>query len=362
MAILRKLLSASLLLCSACAAPARSTEPARAQAAPAAPDPVYVFEGVEVFGLRKLPRDEVLKLIGMPAPGTRFNLEQGEFTPYLLESKPRLLAAHPLPFCRYSMVTYPPTHTFRVTVDLVEPGDEWRMRFDPPPTGMVEDPEGLIAAWGAYQQTYWKLRREGAVPEQGLGGCQALSCYGGFDHPELAPLEGRFVDGVPRNTAALVRVLREDKDDAKRMTAVILLSYVRSREELVRYLVPSVRDPFEGVRNEALRLLGAAQEKPPKVLIPLEPVLEALAFPLSSDRNKAAWALVRIVETEGAARRARILERSGDMLLEMAGMRQAIDREPARKVLTLLAGRDLGEDVGPWREWVARTRAASSGP
>ncbi|MCY1033722.1 HEAT repeat domain-containing protein [Corallococcus sp. BB11-1] len=375
---LRMLLPAGLLVCSACAAPARSTGPSGVRPAPlaveaaatpappapqasVAPDPLYLFEGVEVFGIRKLPREELLRLIGMPAPGSRFNLEAGEFTPHLVESKPRLLAAHPLPFCRYSMVTYPPTRTFRVTVDLVEPGNEWRMRFAPAPTGSVEDPGGLIAAWGAYQQTYWTLRREGAVSETSVGGCRALTCYGGFDHPQLAPLEATFLEGVPRHTDALVRVLREDRDDSKRMTAAILLSYVRSREALVRYLIPAVHDPFEGVRNEALRLLGTAQEGQPKGLLPLEPVLEALWFPLSSDRNKAAWALVRVVEAEGATRRTQILNQAGEVLVEMAGMRQAVDREPARKVLTLLAGRDLGEDVAAWREWVARTRTAPAG-
>jgi hypothetical protein len=186
-----------------------------------------------------------------------------------------------------------------------------------------------------------------------VGHCRAVTCYGGFDHPELAPLEARFVDGVPRNVDALTRVLREDQDGMKRMTAAILLSYVPSREDLVARLLPSVGDPFEGVRNEALRLLGSAQEGQQKGLVPLEPVLEALGYPLSSDRNKAAWALVRIVEAEGPARRKVILTRAGEPLLEMAGMHQPIDREPARKVLTLLAGRDLGEDLDAWRQWVA---------
>ncbi len=352
-------LTALLWLAAACATtsgPPVGTTPTSGAAV--APEPLYVFEGVEVFGIRELPREELLKLIGMPEPGRRFNLGAGEFTPYLVESKARLLAAHPFPFCRYSMVAYPPTHTFRVTVDLVEPGDEWRMRFAPEPTGTVEDPEGLLAAWGAYQQEYWRLRNAGRLPESGVGTCKALTCYGGFDAPELAPLEARFIEGVPRNQDALVRVLREDREGTKRMTAAILLSYVRSREELVRLLVPAVHDPFEGVRNEALRLLGVAQKGQSQVLIPLEPVLDALGFPLVSDRNKAAWALVRIVETEGGARQAQILDKAGDTLLEMAGMRQDVDREPARKVLGMLAGRDLGEEPGAWKQWVEQQRAA----
>ena len=111
------------------------------------------------------------------------------------------------------------------------------------------------------------------------------------------------------------------------------------------------------MRNEVLRLLGAVQKDPARVISPLEPVLDALWFPLSTDRNKAGWALVRIVETEGAVRRKQILDTSGEMLMQMAGMEQPIDHEPARKVLTILAGRDLGADEAAWRRWMAETSA-----
>ena len=100
-----------------------------------------------------------------------------------------------------------------------------------------------------------------------------------------------------------------------------------------------------------LRTFGAAQEGQKRVIAPLDLVLEALWFPLSTDRNKAGWALVRIVETEGAARRQQILEKSGEMLLQMVGMQQRIDHEPAQKVLAILAGRDFGQDEAAWRRW-----------
>lgn len=349
------LILAAALVASACAAPLRAQPPA-------APSNAYVYEGVEVFGLRTLPRDRILALIGLPPAGGRYLLDTGEFTPFLVESKARLLAAYPLPFCRYSLVAYPPRRTFRVTVDLVEPGDEWRMRFDPAPQGDPPDPDGLLAAWREYQRLYWKLRNAGAIPET-PGPCRALQCHGGFAHPELAPLEQRFVDGVPRNADALVRVLREDRDDLDRMTALMLLPYLGARERLVEVVLPAVRDPFEGVRNEALRLLGAIQEHQPRVLVPLEPLLEALWFPLATDRNKAAWALVRILEAEGDARRAAILSRAGAVLVEMVGMGQATDAEPARRALTLLAGRDLGARPEDWRAWASgASTAPTTGP
>jgi hypothetical protein len=40
----------------------------------------------------------------------------------------------------------------------------------------------------------------------------------------------------------------------------------------------------------------------------------------------------------------------------MVAMHQTSDREPAHKVLTLLAGRDLGEDGEAWRQWVEAVR------
>jgi hypothetical protein len=151
-------------------------------------------------------------------------------------------------------------------------------------------------------------------------------------------MEQRFMQGGPSHFDALVRVLREDADEGKRMNAVMLLAYGASREQLVAAVLPSVRDPSSGVRNEVLRTLGAAQHEQPRVLVPLEPILEALWFPRGTDRNKAGWALVRIVETEGARRREQILQKAGDVLERMAAMKQRIDHEPARKVLAILNG------------------------
>ncbi|HYO73947.1 MAG TPA: hypothetical protein VEU33_48550, partial [Archangium sp.] len=126
---------------------------------------------------------------------------------------------------------------------------------------------------------------------------------------------------------------------------------------LVKALLPSVRDPHEGVRNEALRRLGSARERSKKPgIVPIEPVLEALWYPLATDRNKAGWTLVHILEVEGTIHRQQILDKAGEVLLEMAGMRSELDREPSRKVLAMLAGQDFGDDMAAWRRWSAQTR------
>ncbi|WP_375764790.1 HEAT repeat domain-containing protein [Archangium gephyra] len=342
------------------AAPPATQTAAKAEA-PRPPDSIYVFKGVEVFGSRKVPKEQLLELITLPAPGTRLDTkneqQQKEFIGNLMESKKRLTETGSFAFIRMS-VGQDQKHTMGVTVDLVDVGDEWRMAFNPEPKDEVADPEGLLAAWSDYLKTFWKLRNQGAVPEWGMGTCRApMGCYGGFDHPELAPMEQRFIDGVPRNAGALVRVLREDKDSGKRMNALMLLTYLSSPEQLVEAILPSVRDPHEGVRNEALRRLGSAQEKSKKPgIVPIEPMLEALWYPLATDRNKACWTLVHIMEVEGTVHRQQILDKAGEVLVAMASMRSDLDREPSRKVLALLAGQDFGDDVAAWRRWFEQAR------
>lgn len=360
----------SLALLAGCTTTTRQAEPPVTQTAapakaeaPRQPDSIYVFEGVEVFGSRKVPREKLLALITLPAPGTRLDKkneqQQKEFIANLMESKKRLTETGAFAFIRMS-VGESQNHTMGVTVDLVDKGDEWRMPFNPEPTGDVADPQGLLAAWSDYLKTFWTLRSQGAVPEWGMGTCRApMGCYGGFDHPQLAPMEQRFIEGVPRNADALVRVLREDKDNGKRMNALMLLTYLPSAEQLVKALLPSVRDPYEGVRNEALRRLGSAQELSKKPgIVPIEPVLEALWYPLATDRNKAGWTLVHIMEVEGIVHRQQILDKAGEVLMEMAGMRSALDREPSRKVLAMLAGQDFGDDMAAWRRWLEQARGS----
>ena len=322
------------------------------------PSNVYVFKGVDLFGARGDDRERILRRLTLPVPGTSVDPSQQAFIDRLIESKKRVLEDHAYAFCRFSLGQWLPKHEMYLTVDLIELGDEWRMPFFAAPTGDVPEPEGLFAAWRDYQALLRQLRGEGAVPEYGDGhdSCHALVCHGGFAHPRLAPLEQRFLDDVPRNADTLVRVLREDKDAGKRFSSLMLLPYVSSREWLVRSVLPSVKDPDDGVRNEALRMLGELQNGQPRVLVPLDPLLEALWFPLTSDRNKAGWALVRLLQTEGNVHRQHILERSGAALLTMLGMNSYLEHAPAHDVFTLLAGRDLGEDVGAWSQWLAQQK------
>lgn len=352
------------LLCVACVTtpPAATApppeEPADAGVSAASPptekSTIYRWEGAETFGSRRLTPEQVLAELTVPDAGVMIDFEDQGFWDGIVASKQRLLAKYKFADARLNVAAYPPTRTAMLTVDLVDKGDEWRMRFLPAPTVQeLPDPDGLIALWTEYSEKYAALRyQQRVIPDEATGVCEEKGgCVGFFGHPELADYEPRFRSRVPPQKAALIKILREHQDEAWRASAASLLSYL-PRGETVAALTRSIRDPSSRVRNEVLRSLGHAQHRARRVMVPVVDLADALWFPFATDRNKAGWALVRVVETDPRTHRTLILQRAGDALVMMVGMRQRIDREPALKILTALAGKDLGEDREAWRRWV----------
>jgi hypothetical protein len=354
----RTLCAALLALSSACASSPPTVPSSAAAAAPApAPSYVYRYEGIEVFGTH-LPKAQVLECFtGLPPVGTDVDMAKGDFIQALQQGKARLQERFAPAFVRTSVTNYADGKTVAVTVDLVDKGDEWRLAYAPEPTGSVEDPAGLLAAWDAYHLRMWQLVNAGELSSKDTACPRAFHCFYGATDPRLMPLEDRFIEQVPRHFAELVQVLRTDKSQEKRATAAYLLAYGRSREEAIQALVPALNDAGEAPRNAAMRVLWQAQQGANRVLVPLEPVLRALHGPLISDRNKAGALLTAIAEKDPSVR-GRVLREAGDVLLEMAGQRQIIDREAALQALRALAGKNLGPEAGAWRAWVQETRAA----
>jgi hypothetical protein len=162
----------------------------------------------------------------------------------------------------------------------------------------------------------------------------------GFDHPDLASFEDKFVAGVPKHFAAIVRVLREDKVPEKRAAAAFLVAYGKSRADVIAALVPSIPDPASLVRNNVVRVLVMVQKGADTAILPLDPLLRALTFPETTDRNKALYALAELLQKSPKPHpQAKvILARAGDMLRAAAALQQPNNRDPAAAILRLLSG------------------------
>ncbi len=245
-----------------------------------------------------------------------------------------------------------------ITIDLVETADQARrMRFGPAPTGREPDPEGLLEAWTAYEAKIEDLRATGAYIEF-RPTCGAWHCFGDYDHPELAPLVAKFRSRVIPNQAALTRVFQRDADGGRRAIAAFLLAHIADGTELVALMVPAIRDPDVLVRNNAMRVLAEIALHHPEIPVPLAPVLAALDFPATLDRNKALAIVAGLVGADGGARLHRqVIRAHGETLLALLRLQQPNNHDWAYTILKTVSGKTFADtDHAAWASWLARYR------
>jgi hypothetical protein len=181
-----------------------------------------------------------------------------------------------------------------------------------------------------------------------------MHCALGFNHPDLEHREDVFIEKVPGHVAKLTAVLRSDRNHERRAASAFLLAYAKDRKQVIHALLPSIDDPSSAVRNNVMRVLVMIQQNASAAVVPLKPVLRAMRFPTTTDRNKAAYLLAGIARHASAADRTRIARQLGDVLLVMAAMKQPNNRDPAIDILKAISGEDHGTDVAAWRAWLDR--------
>ena len=100
-----------------------------------------------------------------------------------------------------------------------------------------------------------------------------------------------------------------------------------------------------------LRVLAVIANDHPEIAIPLDPVLEALQFPTTTDRNKASAILAGLARRP--EHRAAIRANAGPALIAMLALAQPNNHDFAYEILKLISSRDLGEHaIAEWRAWL----------
>jgi hypothetical protein len=321
--------------------------------APEPPFPVPRLDGVDAFGSKQVDSERVRRVLG---------LEVGKPVVHsgaiFRQKEKALREQYGLAYVKVSMTMFFAEErkgTAFLVVDMVDAADAARLRFLPVPEGHPEDPAGLVARWRDYEDHLFPLQMQGKLEES--SSCKVAHCTGGFGHPDLVAYEPEFIAKVPQHLDGLTAVLREDADAEKRGAAAFLLAYAPTPEETVRRLVPFIRDPDDGARNNVLRVLVATQEAATKPLVDVATVVDAISMPTTLDRNKSVYLLTYLLEdlppAELKAQKAALIQKLGETLVAMASLIQPINRDPAVKVLKQLSGEsyETGEE---WRAWLAR--------
>ncbi len=261
-------------------------------------------------------------------------------------------------FVALTPILYPGGNVTYITVDVVDQLDNRRLTyFSKPQTGNLPDPDHLIQDWREYEKiAFTKFFKSNTAPI--IHNCPAFHCIYGFDYPELAKYKNIFVTQVPKNKAALIAVLKQDKDENKRAAAAYLLAHISNANELVNILVPSMRDPSNLVRNCSMRVLAATLEKN-NVDFPVQEAITALDFPMETDRNKALYIIQSLTNQPRYAKYIALHAKTE--LLEELKMHQLNLHELAYETLKKISGKKYSDrNYVAWKKWLDKNSVDSS--
>ena len=147
-------------------------------------------------------------------------------------------------------------------------------------------PLHLLDKWQTYESTGLFLAVNGKIPRSAPS-CLAWHCILPQANALLTQLDQLFYRKVPHIRHQLVHMLQHDKDPTHRATAAFLLAYLRDADEVIKLMIPSMRDPSSLVRNNAMRVLSAVIMKHEPKVFPIDWLTKTLDYPLETDRNKA---------------------------------------------------------------------------
>jgi HEAT repeat protein len=141
----------------------------------------------------------------------------------------------------------------------------------------------------------------------------------------------------------------KDSNVAVRGVALYMLAHTNDVDHLLPALGRAIYDPSSYVRNNAMRMMGQMAERYPDLAYPIEDLVRAMDFAITTDRNKAAYTLAKLTKSR---HRERIAELALPSALRQLRLTQPINHEPAFDLLKGISGENFGErDYEAWDRW-----------
>lgn len=209
--------------------------------------------------------------------------------------------------------------------------------YRPAPAGPVRLPSDILEAGEALERAWEDAVRRGAADEDRSRGHSLLA------DPAARAIQERFPALAARDSARLRAVLHGSADPRHRALAAQVLAYVDDKRTVVPDLVEAMRDPDDGVRNNAMRglalMAGYGRTVPEAgIRVTAEPFI-ALAGSLTwTDRNKASLALLELTENRDPALLAALGREALPALADIARWKAPGHALPALLVLGRIAG------------------------
>lgn len=323
-----------------------------------------VLDGIDVYGTQRLTvRDAELRygkpireVIRLKSRDTKAAARSADELRNKIEDQIR--SEWGFAWTRLSLSDYyaDGTHKAFVSVDVVETKDRVaRWPFKKAPSKTVADPGGLLASWANYHDLGWTLFKQGAL-SVAHDACLSFYCEWGAQTPELRAYEQKFATSAKEHKDGLLKVLREEREPARRATAVYLLGYLPDANEAARLIAEALDDAEVEVRGAALRVYADFAVHHKEVFLPITRLPSALDYPTADDRNKA-MAVVAGMASNPIHRRFLILKTS-DRILRLMQSRQPSISDTAYAAIGILTGESFDRrDHVSWERWLERAKA-----
>src|SRR5262245_36713078 len=221
------------------------------------------------------------------------------------------------------------------------------LQFRPAPQGKVRLPQDVVQTGEDYQKASSDALLKGNSGEDQSHG-HALA-----HDPAARAVEERFITFAARDLKLLRDVLRHSADAEHRALAAQVIAYTANKQAIVSDLIEAMRDPAEGVRNNATRALavmaGAARQTTGQpIKIPARLFIEMLNSIEWTDRNKSSYALVRLTDKRDPAILSEIRQKALPSLIEMARWKSSGHAYASIYLLGRVAGFPEDEITAAW--------------
>jgi hypothetical protein len=291
---------------------------------------------VEVFGVREVSKDRILRVVGTEAGGV-LPKSKGELEEKLV-GLDGVVAASVEAFCceegrlvLYAGIQERGTPLFEYRTVAME---------------TVEVPEEVTGAYGEFTTALARAAAAGDVAEDLTQGHSLMR------NAECRQAQMKFPDLAGRHGEVLKAALERSEDPGMRAMSAYVLGYAADKSKVVDELQVGLRDPEQEVRMTSARALRAisvlARDKGKGIVIRATWFVEMLNSVVLGDRLEGSRTLNLMFDelTEGTV--AQIKERALPSLYEMARWRHLAHALPAYLLLGKVAGVAEQEVQGEW--------------